>query len=259
MNEKVSKMIDVWLLYVLGIVSVVYCVSIFMYAGFNVKFHFIWLVIGLVLITLATILKLQHSGRIHIPESVWKPALIVGVLGVCVFIAVEVFLVTAAFSKPSSGADYMIVLGCQVRGTKVSRALEYRLIEAERYLKDNPKCVAILSGGQGSGEDISEAEAMYKYLIQAGIDEARLVKEELSTTTVENIAYSKKLLKDQSSDVVIVSNGFHIRRALGICKKAGLTHVEGLGGNSDPRMAPAYYLREFFAFMKDWVFGDYRM
>ena len=256
MNNMRVKMIDVSLIYILGIVCIVYCVSIFTYVGFNVKFHFIWFVIGLALIGLATVLKMQHSGIIRIPKSVWMPVLAIGLVVICVFAVVETFLLTAAFAKPKAGADYMIVLGCQVRGSSVSRALQYRLIEAEQYLKDNPDCVAILSGGQGSGEDISEAEAMYRWLTKAGIDGERLIKEEQSTSTVENIRYSKEFIDQTDAKTVVVSNGFHICRALGISKKQGLKQVEGLAGSSDPRMAPAYYLREFFAFIKDMLMGN---
>ncbi|MGN0525072.1 YdcF family protein, partial [Eubacterium sp.] len=87
--------------------------------------------------------------------------------------------------------DIVIILGCRVKGTAPTKALYSRCLSASKFLKTNPNAKAILSGGQGKDEQISEAECMYRILTSLGIDEGRLIKEEKSTSTYENLLYSK--------------------------------------------------------------------
>lgn len=244
------------ILVVVGVLCILYGICIFFYAGFSSKFHFIWIVMGAVLLVLAVLLKRIQQGSLVIPRKVLILTGGIATVGVLLFLVVEILLLASAFHKPDPGGEYMIILGCQVRGSSVSKALKYRLDAAMEYLQENPDTVVIVSGGQGAGEDISEAEAMRKYLVYRGISPERIRKEEQSTNTVENICYSKKLLPSSDARVIVVSNGFHIFRAIRICHRQGLKQVEGLAGSSDPRMAPAYYLREFFAVVKDFVMGN---
>ena len=94
--------------------------------------------------------------------------------------------------KAKKDLDYIIVLGAHVDGTRLTLALLERTRRACQYLKDNPGTRAVLSGGKGSGEAVSEAQAMYRYLTGHGISGARLLKEETSANTRENIAFSLK-------------------------------------------------------------------
>jgi uncharacterized SAM-binding protein YcdF (DUF218 family) len=246
-------------LFLAAMVCLAYGISIFVYAGFSSKFHLIWFVISAVLFALGVCCRRVQMGKMVISHRILVA--LGSVVAVCalVFIVVEVLLIASAFAKPTAGVDVMVVLGCQVRGTKVSKALRYRLEAATEYLCDNPDTVVIVSGGQGTGEDISEAEAMQRYLLANGIAQARIIKEERSTSTVENIRYSREIMESlgyKLDSVVVVSNGFHIFRAVHICKRQGLDKVQGLAGSSDVRMAPAYYLREFFAVIKDLIKGN---
>ena len=130
--------------------------------------------------------------------------------------------------KPSRNLDTLIVLGAQVNGTKLSNSLKLRLERAKEYLDENPETIAVVSGGKGSGEEISEAEAMYEYLVSQGIDETRLIKENRSTNTNENLKYSLALLEEKSNKkpgnlrIGIVTNGFHVFRGTSIGKKDGM-------------------------------------
>ena len=78
------------------------------------------------------------------------------------------------FHHPSENLDYLVVLGAQVNGTKLSNSLRLRVERAGEYLEENPETKAVLSGGKGTGEDITEAEAMYRYLEKKGISPERL-------------------------------------------------------------------------------------
>ena len=118
--------------------------------------------------------------------------------GLALFLFVEGLIVGAMLQKPEPGLDYIVVLGAQVKGNRPSLALSHRIWEAAEYLKGNPKTRAILSGGKGTGEDISEAQCMRQELEKLGISEERLIEENKSTSTQENIAYSYALLQADS-------------------------------------------------------------
>ena len=153
--------------------------------------------------------------------------------------------------KPEEPCPTVIVLGCQVRGTTPSRLLNYRIQAAADYLNENPEAVAILSGSQGTGESISEARCMYNGLTALGIDSARLYLEEDSTITLENLQNSKALMEREglSGPAVIVSNDFHIFRALTMARDIGLD-ARGLAAKSLWFSRPTYVLREALAMIK---------
>jgi uncharacterized SAM-binding protein YcdF (DUF218 family) len=115
--------------------------------------------------------------------------------------------------------------------------------------------VAIVSGGKGSKEAITEAEAMHLYLMTKGIQPTRIIQEDKSTNTKENIHFSKAFLKDNAT-VAIVTNGFHIFRATSIAKKQGITLVQGLAAPTDLLLSINYYVREAVGVLKDKVFGN---
>ena len=150
--------------------------------------------------------------------------------------------------RPTEPCPTVIVLGCQVRGSTPSLLLSYRIQTAGDYLEENPESVAILSGGQGAGEDISEAECMFRALTARGIDPARLYLEDASGNTQENLQNSRTLMEREGLEgpVAIVSNGFHVRRALIIAGDLGLD-AQGLAAPSHWYSRPTYVLREALA------------
>jgi uncharacterized SAM-binding protein YcdF (DUF218 family) len=177
-------------------------------------------------------------------------------LGVAAFLFVEGIIISKGKLQPESGADYVIVLGAQVRGRSLSRALKSRLDTAYEYLEDNENTKVIVSGGQGNGEDISEAEAMSQYLLLKRIKEDKIIKEDQSTNTYENINFSMKLMEEGKYHIVIVTNQFHVFRATSIAKKQGLIGVQGLGAPNDDILTLSYYVREFLAVIKDKLVGN---
>ncbi len=186
------------------------------------------------------------------------------IFGICVLffitlilalaIAGTVCIIRAANRKPD-GDVVMIVLGCGVNGEKASLMLTERLEAAYSYLTEHPETVCILSGGQGKGEAISEAECMYRYLIEKGIDENRLYKEDMSTSTRENLAYSNEIRKEMGWDenVVIVTNEFHEYRASILAEEQGLK-PSAVCGKTAWWLLPTYYVRELYGIVYEWVF-----
>lgn len=176
-------------------------------------------------------------------------------IGLMCFVVVEGWIVWNGFrAVPQISSDFIIILGAQVRGTKPSATLKYRLDKGYEYLMANPETKAILSGGQGPDEIITEAEGMYHYLVEKGISESRLILEDESHSTRENLINSFALIdaETKNATVSVVSNRFHILRAQMQAKKLGRI-VGGIGAKSYPYLIPNYYFREFFAVLKELV------
>jgi uncharacterized SAM-binding protein YcdF (DUF218 family) len=155
----------------------------------------------------------------------------------------------------SNNAEFIIILGARVKGTVPSLSLQFRIDAAADYMKLNPHTIAIASGGKGNGEDISEAEAIKIGLLEQGIHETRIVLEDKSTSTVENIRFSQKLIPKNLKIGLLVTNDFHIYRAKLIAKDEGL-QLEGLPAKTPTVAIPKSYLREYLAITKYYLLSS---
>lgn len=238
------------LLKIIGTASILYLAAISFYCGFLPAFSWFWAGLGLGGILGGFLLRLpfvKELGGISILCSLICGAVVIGVL---TLLFSFVTLSHAGNKKPEKGADYLIVLGAKVKGKVPTKALTGRIRAAYEYLSENPNTAAILTGGQGKGEEISEASCMEQELLSMGIEKQRLRKEEKSTTTLENIAYAKQWILDQEAHIVVVTSDFHVKRGVAIAKDAGLAHTEGLGDKSVPIMRLHYYTRETLSWIK---------
>lgn len=245
---------------ILGTLCFIYYFIIIGYAGFQTAFSKVWAFMGLLLFLLAGICVWLDRKEIAVwemlPHSVRMAGIAVMIAGMLCFVVVEGLIISGMYAKPEADLDYIIVLGAQVKKEIPSKALLKRLVKAEEYLKENPHTIAVLSGGQGSGEAITEAEAMRRYLVENGIQEKRLILEKRSTNTKENMEYSFALIGSMEKKVGIVSNDFHIYRAMAIGKKMGGSHLNGIPADSEAILQVSYLLREFFAVVKDKLVGN---
>lgn len=150
---------------------------------------------------------------------------VASLLCVCLLIGSVTFAnIVSSSSKSREKSDVAIVLGCVVNGDKPGIFLRGRINAAYKYLSENPNAIAVLSGGQGNGENISEAQCMLNSLKQKGIDEKRLLIEDKSTSTRENFEFSKKVLEEngiKSKEITIITNDFHEDRASKFAKENG--------------------------------------
>lgn len=164
------------------------------------------------------------------------------------------FMVKACMNTPN-GETTVIVLGCKVNGEKPSLMLRERLDAAYEYLLENESIKCILSGGKGNDEDISEAECMYRYLTKKGIDKSRLYIEEKSTSTRENLLFSKEIIEKEglAEDITIVTNEFHQYRAGQVAKSLGL-NFSAISGGTKWYLLPTFYIRELYGILYQWVF-----
>jgi uncharacterized SAM-binding protein YcdF (DUF218 family) len=175
---------------------------------------------------------------------------------IATFIIVESIIVFNVKSEENAEVDYLMILGAGLRGKEISLTLQERMEKGVEYLNKNPEALVIVSGGQGPDEEITEAEAMKKYLLDHGINEARIIKEDKSTSTMENFKNTKEIvLKDHSENIriLIVTNDFHMFRSKLLAKRNGFI-VFGLPSKTPWSILPNCYIREYFAVLKSLVF-----
>ena len=163
------------------------------------------------------------------------------------FLTVEIKICRGMFSKPERGAQWIIILGAQVRGRKITDSLKRRLDAAIHYLEENERTMVVVSGGRGPGEDISEADAMEQYLIEQGVAENRIRKEDQSVSTRENLSFSRRFIDPKHETVGIVTNNFHSYRAKLLAEQEGYAHVFSVSASSNYVFQINYLVREFFA------------
>ncbi len=237
-----------------------YYAVIVRYAGKTSNFIKIWAAAGIFFVCMAGMIWGKENGRILGESAAFETAETVfwGLVtaGCLLFVIVESFIFHAMRSKPDSGLEYVIVLGAHVKGEIPSRALRKRLERARQYLEENPQTRAVLSGGKGRGEDITEAEAMRRYLEKHGIHPKRLFLEKNSTSTKENIEFSMKIIQNFDAPIGIVTNDFHIFRSVAIGKKMGCTHIQGISAPGDAVLELNYLVRECFAVIKEKLRGN---
>jgi uncharacterized SAM-binding protein YcdF (DUF218 family) len=181
-----------------------------------------------------------------------KPLIITVVCGLLYVGFLHYKIIQHANLEAPKNADYIIVLGARVKGTVPSLALKFRIDHAAKYLKENPDTIAIASGGKGPGEDISEAESIKNELIAHGIKNSRILLEDKSTTTYENIGFSKKLIPKNAEIGLVVTNDFHIFRAKMIANNEGL-ELSGLPAKTPIQALFKSYGREYLALTKYFI------
>jgi uncharacterized SAM-binding protein YcdF (DUF218 family) len=169
-----------------------------------------------------------------------------------------VIFVGGVFDNATYNEDAVIVLGAGLRGETPSLTLRNRLDRALDYYEKNPDCIIVVTGGQGQGEDITEALAMERYLVAHGVPEEKIIKEELSTSTYENFENARLLLSERflgDYSTVIITNDFHILRAVSTAKKVGFDSPAHLHSPTPIYTALPSILRECLATLKYMLIG----
>lgn len=235
------------LLVILGMVSIAYGLTIFG-ARSGSMFWVVWEILGALLLAWAWLIRQGFFARHKMIKGAGITLLIAGILLMGSMCGMLLGEFAAAANKKM---DYIIVLGAQVWEDGPSRVLRYRLDAAIEYLEENPDTICIVSGGQGVNEPFTEAEGMARYLTSNGIGKERIYMENTSTTTVENIRNSRALMSNDYDSVGIVTNNFHVYRALRIAKAQGLKNVYGIAAESNKLFLPNNMLRECCAILKN--------
>lgn len=251
-KKKSGVLYKFWIL--LGIICLVYFIGLVAYAGLANAFYLIWFIGGISFFIFAWMAK-THFVRRFVPGWLKVVSVILICIGVGIFITVEGFILSGFYRTPSKEVDYVIVLGAHVRNGRPSRVLAKRLDAAYDYAKSHENVTVIVSGGKGSDETTTEAFAMAAYLKDKGLDEERILLEEKSTNTKENLAFSRELI-EEGKCIAVVSNDFHIFRAVHLAAYQGFEEPQALAARDDIRTLPANLVREFFGVVKDFACGN---
>ena len=145
------------------------------------------------------------------------------ILGFCVCAVTEALIIKASFGDPGAQVDYVVVLGAKVRDDGPSVSLWDRIYAARDYLQAHPNTVAVLSGGKGKDEPMSEAQCMFTELLALGIEPGRLWQEDKAESTWENIRFSLDLIQKETGarpqKIGVLSSEYHLFRASLFAKK----------------------------------------
>ena len=209
-------------------------------------------------------MKNDQSYRGNRPKSPGRKlaaaVLTLFLVGVLIFGVLLGVVVSGERDQLQGDPHIMIILGCQVKPWGPSILLKDRLDKALDYLEDHPDMTVVVSGGQGSDEPVTEAQAMAEYLVERGVPSEHVLLEDQSHNTAQNFRYSRVLLEELGYDmdetaVLVVSNGFHLTRARLLAERVGLGDVSTLAAPSSH--APSrlkMYIREPLALVKSFVF-----
>lgn len=214
----------------------------------------------------SNLLSMLFSILLYVYLSVWpmignlrKNTLSTMLYVIISFSAVYVLSLMAMYSlsailnlihlKKNRNVDYIVVLGSGIIGKKVTPLLAARIERGMELLYSNPNAVLIMSGGQGPGEDIPESVAMAAYAVGKGVDAERIIMEQKSVSTEENLLFSRKLIDKEAPKIVIVTTAYHVFRALILAKQQGLKCV-GFGAKTKWYFTLNALIREFVGYLR---------
>ena len=253
--KKTGKIVN-FIILMLGVAMIAYFLALGLVVRFGQSLSELWLLAGLMCVARFFVWRRIYKTGKYPPK---KPVAVLRALFlVClvVFLAFEGVILAGGIMPAEPNLDYIVVLGARVNGREPSGALRNRIAVAREYLAENPDTIAVLSGGQGADEEISEAQCMFDHLTAGGIDPARLIIEDKSTDTSENLIISRELIAEADVQVGIVSNDFHIFRALALARGLGWENVHGVPVPTTLFSMPHYLMREFIGVLYDGLQGS---
>ena len=242
---------------VLGILCEVYFIGTIIVGG-RVTFAEFYLGLGVLLIVLGLFKRKSKKEYILIRPGKVRTAIKICSYAILVsFVIIEGLIIQSAISKHREKSDYLVILGAGIRGEVPSTSLYQRLYASLEYVEINPNVKIVVSGGRGPGESITEAEAMKRFLIKHGVANGQIIKEEKSTSTLENMKFTteilEKLEKKENIEITIVTNNFHMFRSKFLAQRQGLK-VYGYPAPLHPMLVPTFFAREYLAVINSFIF-----
>ena len=223
-HAKTPRLWPLWLLVPLGII---YYFCKFVLPGYSFTALVCLCLAAVILFYTAMPFLGQHFPGLAKVLTLGVTAVLV--LGLCVCTVTEALIIKASFGDPGEQVDYVVVLGAKVRDDGPSVSLWDRIYAARDYLEAHPHTVAVLSGGKGKDEPMSEAICMYVELTNLGIDGNRIWTEDRAESTWENIRYSLDLIEARTGTrptrLGVLSSEYHLFRASLFAKKNGVEFV----------------------------------
>ena len=233
---------------IISVILVLYGISIFMIASGS-WFYLFWFVSGLLVFLFSELLR---TGFFHrMPKGFLYCIGGVAVTCAVIFLIIAGLICSRFRDRAGNAPEYLIVLGAQMKEDGPSVTLRSRLNAAGDYLRKHPDTKAVLSGGQGRNEPVTEAAGMKSYL--SDIDPDRLLLEETSVNTRQNLKNSFAMTGDLPA--AVVTSDFHMYRALRLAREAGYKDVSGIAAASNPFYLPNNVVREVLAIIKEVMAG----
>ena len=248
-------MLKIFIIWLLATLFTANSLSITLRANLNAGVLMMWIVsLGLVL-----------YGVFHNPidqfcqQGFGRALKYIFFAGLAIFAGLFIFVAISGYSARAKGDEKaLIVLGAGIRGETVGDVLHRRLVATLEAWQENPSAVIVVTGGQGYQEAIPEAIAMQRWLLARGVPKEKIIVEDKSTSTQENLTFAGALLKDigifKDVPIAIVTNAFHGYRARSYAEKLGYTNVRTVPASIGPTIIMAAYMREVLAILFMWVF-----
>ena len=239
-----------------------------------------WLLADIILLILALFFKFAMRGYGYIafaliyaaalvtlcrfaPDALWKAAVIVTTVGLMYFCAVEGLIIGSARTDRNAGEKkYIVVLGAAVLDDRPSLALIHRMEGAMKYLDylvPSYHEASYFTGKDSPEESMTEADCMYGWLTAQGVAPDRLIKEDRSTTTMENLQNAFDIIESRGDtpdgSIAIVSSCYHLYRAKCMAKLLGAEAAGVSGSLGYPIYTLNCFIREAFGVTHLWVFG----
>lgn len=275
----------VWVLMAGAALCLAYFIGIVLYSGIGTASAVIWLIFAAGLFLSGGCVRWYDRYPEKVPLRLPVALVTLCGAGVLVMLLLQILILFQVPSVAEPGLEYVIVLGSQIREGGPGKILRLRLDKAAEYARENPETTLILSGGQGEKEPEPEAESMKRYLLEQGVPERQLVLESQSSSTVENIAYSRLLIQKlreqrkgegyrkrrvlpaylpssagqglaQADRIGILTSNFHLFRAMQIARKQGLGEVSGIASPSDRILFLHFCIRDGLAILKERLAGN---
>lgn len=212
--------------------------------------NIIGLTLGGMLIVYGIFFNEINGFAVYLANRMWGKVIIILfsalVLALLTFTVIITVNIVIRANNPPKNETTVVVLGCRVRESGASTMLKTRLNATLAYLTKNPEVNCVLSGGKGEDEPIAEAEYMYNWLTERGIEPARLYIENRSTSTEENLRFTKELIAKEGliPEITIITNEFHQYRAYRFAKESGFEGIYSYSAKTPFSALPTYYIRE---------------
>ena len=208
---------------------------------------------GFVILGLASVLLIIYA--IFINSLSINTHILIGIICSIALVFTIFLAIYGNLNNATYDEDVVIVLGAGIRGERVTVNLARRLDATVEYHKKNSNAIIVVCGSQGPQEHITEALAMERYLITKGTPQEKIVKEERSHSTFENLSFASKILKERFPNEfsgVLITNDFHIYRSIKLARIAGIS-LNHIGAKTDWYTIPLNYLREMVAVCGIWI------
>lgn len=242
-----------------GLLCLAYYGALALFGGMKTGFSLFWLICGLLCLIgyFWSDLARRNPGKFGLPLPLKVFLIVSTILGIGLFVFVEGHIISGMRQQEKEAEPgYIIVLGATVKGTEPSATLRHRLDKAALYWADHPAAILIVCGGLGDEAEITEADAMYDYLVDLGVAPGRIVKENRSTNTRENLENSMQMLQYTDAPAAVITSNFHLFRAGKIAEDITDRDIYQIPVKTDLLLLPHYMVREGFALIKDWFFGN---